>query len=91
MKEKNLDFIIKKFNLKKADSFTFNKSGLDINSKNIVGLPKNLLERIFNLNNSETITLIEIKDKYFVVEIVKTESIQKKLKIYLSEKKYYFS
>ena len=76
---KNLNFIIKKFNLIKADPFTFNKSGLDINSENIVGLPKNLLGRIFNLNDSETITLIEINDKYFVVEIVKTESIQKKI------------
>ena len=69
---KNLNFIIKKFNLIKADPFTFNKSGLDINSENIVGLPKNLLGRIFNLNDSEAITLIEIKDKYlnyFVIYI----------------------
>ena len=84
---KNLNFIIKKFNLIKADSFTFNKSGLDINSENIGGLPKNLLGRIFNLNDSETITLIEIKDKYFVVEIVKTESIQKKIKNIFVRKK----
>ena len=88
---KNLNFIIKKFNLIKAGTFTFNKSGLDINLKNIVGLPKNLLERIFNLSDSETITLIEINDKYFVVEIIKTESIQKKIENISVRKKYYLS
>ena len=36
----NFDFVVQKFNLEKADRFTFNKLGKDINSKIISNLPK---------------------------------------------------
>ena len=72
----NLDFIIKKFNLEKANTFTFNESGTDINTKKNIDLPQSLIKNIFTPNVTESTSLIEIKNKYFIVEIIKTENIE---------------
>ena len=75
----NLDYIIQKFNLEKADTFTLNEQGKDINSEVISVLPDSLFKKIFTLDVTEPTALIEIKDKYFVVEVIKTENIEKGL------------
>ena len=72
----NLDYIMQKFNLEKANTFTFNKFGKDINTKKIIDLPQSLIKNIFTLNDTESTALIEIKDKYFIIEIIKTENIE---------------
>ena len=72
----NLDFIIQKFNLEKANTFTFNEFGKDINTKKIIDLPQSLIKNIFTLNVANSTALIEIKDKYFIIEIIKTENIE---------------
>ena len=41
---KNFDYIMQKYNLEKANTFTFDKFGKEINSKPISDLPKNLLK-----------------------------------------------
>ena len=72
-----LNYIIQKFNLEKPNSFTINELGKDINSKMNKKITKNLIEKIFNIKEIEPTVLIEDKNKYFIVELVKTESIQK--------------
>ena len=72
----NLDFIIKKYNLEKGNIFSINESGEDKNSKIISHIPKNLIKDIFSLSDAGPTTLIEKKDKFFIIEILKTENIQ---------------
>ena len=72
-----LNYIIQKFNLEKPNSFTVNESGKDINSKINKKITKDLIEKIFNIEEIQPTILIEDKDNYFIIELVKTESIQK--------------
>ena len=72
-----LNYIIQKFNLKEASSFTINESGEEINSKMNTKIPKQLVKKIFNIEEIEPIILTEDQNKYFIIELVKTESIQK--------------
>ena len=76
---KSLEDIIQNFNLKEARSLTLNVSGKDINLKSIINVSKNLAKNIFDVGDEESTALIEIKDKYFIVEIIKTEEIQRKI------------
>ena len=77
MQGKSLDYIIQKYNLEKANIFTFDKSGKEINLKKIDDLPKNLIENILNLEDDQSTSLIENTEKYFIVRLIKTENIQK--------------
>ena len=63
--------------MKEANSFTINKSGEEINSKMDTKIPKQLVEKIFNIEEIEPIILTEDQNKYFIIELVKTENIQK--------------
>jgi hypothetical protein len=63
--------------LEKPNLFTINELGKDINSKMNKKITKDLIVKIFNIEEIEPTILIEDKDKYFIVELVKTESIQK--------------
>ena len=74
---KNLNYIINEYNLKKGKIYTLDESGKDISSKIIDDLPKNLIKNIFTLNDSEPTAVIEYKDKFFIVEVLKTENIQR--------------
>ena len=65
------------WNLENINTFTFDKSGKEVNSKNIENFPKNLIKNILNLKNDEPTALIEIVEKYFIIEIIKNENIQK--------------
>ena len=74
---KNLDFIVKKLNLEKPNSFTFNKAGENLKSQNINELTSSLKSKIFDLNEVEPTTLIEDENKYFIVQIDKVEDVQR--------------
>ena len=71
-----LDSIIQKFNLDKSNSYTINKSGKDKNFNKNENIPENLVKKIFNMDETEKTILIENKNRYFVVEVIKTENIQ---------------
>jgi len=77
IKGESLNYIIQKFNLEKANTFTFNEFGNDIKTKKIIDLPQSLIKNIFALNAAESTALMEIKDKYFIIEIIKTENIER--------------
>ena len=74
-----LDSIIEKFNLVKPNSLKVNKLGKDINLKNDKNISEGLAIKIFNIDEYETTTLIEDDNKYFIVELFETESIQKNI------------
>ena len=63
--------------MEKPNSFTINELGKDINSKMNKKITKDLTEKIFNIEEIEPTVLIEDKEKYFIIELVTTESIQK--------------
>ena len=75
----NIEFIIVKFNLQKANLFTLNKFGEDEDAKKVNNLPESLIKNIFDIDDSDPIALIENNDKYFIVEIIKTDEIQRKI------------
>ena len=74
-----IEYLIQKFNLGAAETFTINNLGRDINSKIADGLSKDLIKNIFNISDTEPTILVEDKDKYFIVEVFKTEKIEGKL------------
>ena len=75
----NLDYIILKFDLEKPNTFTLNQSGKNLKGEIIDAIPNNLNKKIFSLDYAEPTALIEIEDKYFIVEVIKTENIEKNL------------
>ena len=75
-----LDSIVNNYNLEKPDEFKINKLGEDINYKKNDKLPDELVENIFLLSDNELTSFVEKKDKYYIIEIFNTESIQKDLK-----------
>ena len=80
IKGKKLDNILREYNLGKSEMFTFNESGFDINLNSIPNLSKNLVKNIFTLDDFEPTALIENENKFFLVELVKTENIQNDVK-----------
>ena len=75
----NLDYIILKFDLEKPNTFTLNQLGKNLKGEIIDAIPNNLNKKIFSLDYAEPTALIEIEDKYFIVEVIKTENIEKNL------------
>jgi len=70
-----LGSIVNEYNLPKADEFKLNKLGQDPNYKSIDKLSKDLIADIFSVTNEEITYLSEKKDKYYIVEIIRTEKI----------------
>ena len=74
-----IHIIVDEYNLGESKEFTFNKSLKNKDSKIIKSLPSNIIEVIFDINYTDKISLIEDKDKYFLVETINTEKIVKSL------------
>ena len=76
---KKIKQIINEYSLDKVNQFTINKSGHDTNNKKYNNLPDILIKNIFLLTNEEPTNLIEVKDKFFIVEMTGIENVQKKI------------
>ena len=76
---KKVNSIIKEYNLRDADTFKINKLGQDPNYKTIDKIPVELINDIFLQTQDDLTLFIEKKDKYFIVEIYKSENVQKNL------------
>ena len=75
----NLDSLLNKFNLQSATSLTFSELDQNEDSEVDSDFPKELIKKAFAINEIEPTILIEHKNKYFIVEIIKTENIQRKI------------
>ena len=73
-----LIFLQEKFNLNEASEFVLNQDGKNKNDIPIKNISKEILNSIFTSDPNPTF-LISDQDKYFVIEIDKTENIQKEL------------
>ena len=71
---------MQKFNLGKAEIFSVNESGQDKNSELIKNIPSNLVNLIFSINEDEPTSLLELDNKYYIVELINTENIEKDIK-----------
>tara|TARA_Y100000590_G_scaffold412222_1_gene506981 strand:+ start:1216 stop:2664 length:1449 start_codon:yes stop_codon:yes gene_type:complete len=67
------------YNLTKGDSFLINELGENIDSKKVNNISEKIVKTIFSLSENEKSLFVEEKDKFFIVEILKTENIQKDL------------
>lgn len=76
---KNLDFILNKFNLQPASSATFGKSDMYQNSETFNNFPTELIKKVFNISETEPTVILEQKNNYFIVELIKSENIQEKI------------
>ena len=76
---KNLDFLLNKFNLNAATSVTLNELDQNKNYEANADFPNELIKKVFDINETEPTVLIEHKNKYFIVEVIKTENIQRKI------------
>lgn len=74
----NLNFILKKFNLDNTNTINFNQLGYNKNGKEIINFPKKLINNIFAFSDFDAITLQEYENKYYIVEVIETENIQRK-------------
>ena len=76
---KNLDFIIESYNLNNPIIQKINREGFLENSTEKSNIPDELVNKFFKINESEPTILTEYKDKYYAVELISIENIQKKL------------
>jgi peptidyl-prolyl cis-trans isomerase D len=77
--EENLDSILNKYDLGAAAITTFKELDMENNSKEINKFPLRLIKNVFAINETEPTILIADKNKYFIVEVIKTENIQRKI------------
>ena len=75
----NLDFLLNRFNLVSSTSVTFNELDQNKSSETDTHFPNELIKKVFDINELEPTVLIEHKNKYFIVEVTKTENIQRKI------------
>ena len=76
---KKLDFLLSKFNLKSATLETFNELGKNKKVGIDTLLPDDLIKKIFNIDEIQSAVLLEHENNYFIVEIIETEKIQRKI------------
>jgi len=76
---KNLNHLIKEYNLNEIKEIIFNKNGENITSENPDKNFAKILKKINNINESEPTVLIENENIFFLVELVKSENIQQEM------------
>jgi peptidyl-prolyl cis-trans isomerase D len=76
MQGNKLESITNKFNLTKPPIVKIDINGKKIDETDINIIPKNVLLKIFNMEESESTMMIEDENKYFLAEVIKTENIQ---------------
>ena len=75
----NLDNIILNFNLNNPILLKINKFGKKFNSNIAANITESLVKNIFDLDDGNTTALLDVDNKYFIVEILKTENLQKNI------------
>ena len=75
----DLDFLLNRFNLASATSATFNELDQDRKSETNTHFPNELIKKVFDIDQIEPTVLIEHDNNYFIIELTKTENIQRKV------------
>ena len=73
---KNFNSIIQKFNLEIPNLYTIDEAGKNIENKIIIKNSKNLINKIFEIDEFAPTILLEDKNNYFLIELVKSENIE---------------
>ena len=76
---KNLKFILKKFDLGKPEKIIFDKKGENKNLNKNKKLSQDLITKIFKIENIGDVILSDENNKYFLVELVNIENIQREI------------
>ncbi len=76
---KNFDSIIKDYNLTGKKNFQINSQGQDLNYNLVNEISPFIVNEIFKLTSEEPTTLIDDNSKYYIVETIDTEIVQKKI------------
>ena len=76
----SFDHIIEKFNLEKPQLLTIDESRKNSDAQSIKNISENLIKTIFEITEMEPIVLIEDINKYFIVELIKSEETEKNIK-----------
>ena len=76
---KNMKYFSEKFNLENIISLSLNQEGKNKDSVMIEVIPNDLIKNIFEINDNDPTTLMEHKDKYFLIELSKTENFQRNI------------
>ena len=71
--------IANKFNIKSFETVTFNKLGKNKKQNVNPNFSKELVKKVFYINKDESIIFLENKDKYYLVELIKNENVQRTL------------
>ena len=75
----NIDSILNKFNLSAPEVITINKLGKVLNAKNKNLLFEKYKKELIKMSNDEPTILIEHESDYILVELIKTQAVQKKI------------
>ena len=76
---KNLDFIQNRLSLEVPTTAKFSELDINKKSKKVSDFPNSLIKNIFNINETQPTILLEEGDKFLIIELTKTENIQKKI------------
>ena len=76
---KDLDFILKKFDLKNPKKISINITGESKSLEENKNFPKQLVQKVFEADEIEPTVLTEIENDFFIFEVKNTENIQKNL------------
>ena len=75
----NINNIKEKYNLTSLKTESFNEKGEDLKSSNSDEIYRKLIKNFSIINDSEPTILSEFENDYYIVELIKTENIQKDL------------
>ena len=76
---KNIDFIVNQFDLESVNTVTFNELNKDKESEINSNFPNELIKKVFDISKSEPTVLIEHDNTYFIIEVIKSENVQRKI------------
>ena len=76
---KNIDFILNQFDLESVNTVTFNELNKDKESEINTNFPNKLIKKVFDISKSEPTVLIEHDNTYFIIEVIKSENVQRKI------------
>ena len=75
----NIDFILNQFDLESVNTVTFNELNKDKESEINSNFPNELIKKVFDISKSEPTVLIEHDNTYFIIEVIKSENVQRKI------------